>query len=579
MQRHSSSAESSKNVRVQVSAPYFWDFGVYERIFSTSTAVAENGNGSSALESNGQEMRSSTPVGSSSSTSDVSRISASSLTPTSDKRPQRQPPLSDDDLTTYVVSFDETFESIALKHDMTAVELRRVNPGVPFFSRPIPGQELRVKKLRKNSINSEESKGEVDDGSPRQQFQSSLAEEHAKQHEVVERKVALCIGPTVRVPGRLIVGISSGFILFEPFEAPASSSQPRMLFALDRRDVMGCAAVSRITARLSPEDEVQAMLLQMVWRCPELGFSSQQQVFFEVPNVDIPALVDAVYAAELDQKGAARPASRTLTSGIAALRALEEQQRSAVIEDYVTVTLPDAEDLLTDVTMLPRDSKLISRNQAVSLAKALPPRLQNGSWQLVYDFDEHGVSLHALFSAAKNHPETLLMVRDMNSREVVGVFAAQAWDYAGRAGSFFGTGETIVFRFKHNDSDVEVHPWSGANEFFQTCSTTHLAVGGGGSFALCLDADLLHCTSGPCKTFQGLETRSLSTAQSFTMDGIELWALHALGKARSSTLGSMDERARSPRGPVPKQSFPAAPPLLEKDEDGFKRDEDGFVKL
>ena len=135
----------------------------------------------------------------------------------------------------------------------------------------------------------------------------------------------------------------------------------------------------------------------------------------------------------------------------------------------------------------------------------------------------------------------MLLVRDIESKEVVGVFAAAPWDLTNKSG-FFGTGETFVFRVSgENVSDVEKFSWSGANDFFQTCSPTHLGVGGGGNFALCLDSDLLHCTSGKCLTFAGLEDRSLASKPSFRIDSIELWSFEPFAKSRSNTAGSFSE--------------------------------------
>ena len=479
----------------------------------------------------------------------------------------------EEELEMHRVSFGETYDSIALKHDMTAVELRRANPGVNFSSQAIPGQELRVKKKSQQfdlltTFDCEKEKEK--DLNSNEEEKSSEKVNNIENDGMLERSVLLCLGNNDKVPGRLIIGSSAGFVLFEPSSSTTSTSlttkQVKMLFALDTRDISGCASVSRISSRL--EDSSPCLLLQIVWKNPDLGFRNEQQVFFEVATEDILTLVDAIYSSN---KVSTR--SATLTSGIPALRIIEEVQKSSIIEGFVSqeisspslktsssfsqLLLEESTKTISElsfspsfsnqrVTMIPRESNLVTPDEVYRLVEFLPERLQGCTWNMIYDFNDHGISLHALFAAAKQHRETMLFVRDVDSKEICGTFTAEPWDPQGRNG-FFGTGETFVFRISSaTPPEIEVFRWSGVNEFFQTCSTNHLAVGGGGNFALCLDNDLEHCTSGPCLTFDGLENRALSSFQSFRIDALELWCFEQFAKPRSSTLSSCDEFGSSP---------------------------------
>lgn len=63
----------------------------------------------------------------------------------------------------------------------------------------------------------------------------------------------------------------------------------------------------------------------------------------------------------------------------------------------------------------------------------------------------------------------------------------------------YGSGECFVFRLE--EQDVDVFKWTRANNFFQLSSHEHLAIGGGGHFALWVDDDLAYGTTAECSTF------------------------------------------------------------------------------
>jgi TLD len=72
-----------------------------------------------------------------------------------------------------------------------------------------------------------------------------------------------------------------------------------------------------------------------------------------------------------------------------------------------------------------------------------------------------------------------------------------SFHYAGTRS--YGSGECFVF--KQNGQSVDVFKWTRANKFFQWSSHEHLAIGGGGHFALWLDTDLASGTTAVCSTF------------------------------------------------------------------------------
>ena len=60
------------------------------------------------------------------------------------------------------------------------------------------------------------------------------------------------------------------------------------------------------------------------------------------------------------------------------------------------------------------------------------------------------------------------------------------------------------------------------NDFFMFSTAQSLGVGGGGHFALFLDGDLLHGTSGSSDTFGN---PCLASNDEFTIGKVELWGL------------------------------------------------------
>ncbi|KVI08066.1 TLDc [Cynara cardunculus var. scolymus] len=70
----------------------------------------------------------------------------------------------------------------------------------------------------------------------------------------------------------------------------------------------------------------------------------------------------------------------------------------------------------------------------------------------------------------------------------------------------------------------------GANRYFYMCLNDLLAFGGGGSFALRLDGDLLMGTSGPCDTFGN---QHLAHSEEFELKNVELWGFTHSSRYRS----------------------------------------------
>eukprot|EP00747_Dinoflagellata_sp_TGD_P117010 gnl/TRDRNA2_/TRDRNA2_172509_c0_seq1.p1 gnl/TRDRNA2_/TRDRNA2_172509_c0~~gnl/TRDRNA2_/TRDRNA2_172509_c0_seq1.p1 ORF type:complete len:196 (-),score=44.33 gnl/TRDRNA2_/TRDRNA2_172509_c0_seq1:74-661(-) len=70
------------------------------------------------------------------------------------------------------------------------------------------------------------------------------------------------------------------------------------------------------------------------------------------------------------------------------------------------------------------------------------------------------------------------------------------------------------------DLGLEVFHWSRKDSFVQFSNSECIAMGGGNSFALYLDKDLLHGSSDHCATFN---SKRLSSTQDFIISDLECW--------------------------------------------------------
>ena len=86
--------------------------------------------------------------------------------------------------------------------------------------------------------------------------------------------------------------------------------------------------------------------------------------------------------------------------------------------------------------------------------------------------------------------------------DVFGYWASETWCMK-KGRSFYGTGDSFLFTFDKTDRHkLHCFRWTKKNSLFMNSSSTHIAVGSGGSgFAICLDDELEKGTSFPCDTY------------------------------------------------------------------------------
>lgn len=169
------------------------------------------------------------------------------------------------------------------------------------------------------------------------------------------------------------------------------------------------------------------------------------------------------------------------------------------------------------LSCLTEKSTFISEELFEFLQSSLPNIVKGCKWILLYSTLKHGISLQTLLrrSADLSGP-CLLVVGDMQGAVFGGLLDNPPKPTPRR--KYQGTSQTFVFTTIYGEP--RLFRATGANRYYYMCVNDLLAFGGGGSFALCLEEDLLRGTSGPCETFGNL---CLAHSPEFELKNVEVW--------------------------------------------------------
>jgi len=193
-----------------------------------------------------------------------------------------------------------------------------------------------------------------------------------------------------------------------------------------------------------------------------------------------------------------------------------------------------------------------------SLQAFLPTTKSGENFFLKYSMIRDGASLQTLLMRARGIQHSILAVETIDG-EVFGSFTGQAWR---KSWNYFGTGESFLWRMRHSrlettngildqaqkESEIDVFPYTGENEFIQLCTHDRIAVGGGmpeeeekksqneparnplvdhehdWGLGLALRADLLEGSSSPCLTFGSPSLcKAKPSGERFEVVNVELW--------------------------------------------------------
>mmetsp|Transcript_1813 Transcript_1813/g.3222 ORF Transcript_1813/g.3222 Transcript_1813/m.3222 type:complete len:596 (-) Transcript_1813:1785-3572(-) len=214
-----------------------------------------------------------------------------------------------------------------------------------------------------------------------------------------------------------------------------------------------------------------------------------------------------------------------------------------------------------DVTARPH---VLSPPLMDSLYTFLPDTLANENLWLQFSLVRDGASLEILKKYVRAARCTILAI-ETTAGDVFGAFTSSPWR---TSHGYFGTGEAFLWRMRHSrlspchslleqaqlESEVDIYPYSGLNNFVQLCSKSKLAIGGGEiktskhghhqaalpvlshpfrvsldkgqnyGFGLAISDDLLRGTSSPCATFRNpCLCNHASQGEVFEISNLEVW--------------------------------------------------------
>ncbi|KAJ9541682.1 hypothetical protein OSB04_028188 [Centaurea solstitialis] len=180
----------------------------------------------------------------------------------------------------------------------------------------------------------------------------------------------------------------------------------------------------------------------------------------------------------------------------------------------------DAIDLQTPKKYIPDqnlDSVFITSELYQFFQSCLPNIVKGCRWVLLYSTVKHGISLRTLIRNSYDLPGPCLLITGDTKGAVFGGMVNSPLTPTPQR-KYQGTVQTFVFTTLYGPPTL-FRP-TGANRYFYMCLNDMLAFGGGGSFALRLDGELLMGTSGPCDTFGN---QRLAHNDEFELKNVELW--------------------------------------------------------
>lgn len=183
-----------------------------------------------------------------------------------------------------------------------------------------------------------------------------------------------------------------------------------------------------------------------------------------------------------------------------------------------------------------------------SLLSFIPLSICDDNIWMKYSLVRDGASLCTLLQKARGSKHTILAIETVDG-EVFGSFTASQWS---KSWNYYGSHESFLWKMKQSrrvkshsiidqaqkESEIEVYPCTGDNDYIQLCNHDRIVIGGGYDdsasesnqhnygYGLAIDNECIRGTSSPCISFG---SPSLSTIHSdgsvFEIMNLELWTL------------------------------------------------------
>lgn len=162
-------------------------------------------------------------------------------------------------------------------------------------------------------------------------------------------------------------------------------------------------------------------------------------------------------------------------------------------------------------------SSLLTDEIRCCIHPALPTLAKGRSWILLYSTEKHGMSLLTLYRNSNMISGPLLLVAGDKEGAVFGGLITSNLVPSPKR-KYQGSSESFVFSNVSGKSKI-FHP-SGLNRYYILAMPEALSLGGGSHFALHVDAELLHGSSGACETYG---SPCLAHSEEFILKHVELW--------------------------------------------------------
>lgn len=185
-----------------------------------------------------------------------------------------------------------------------------------------------------------------------------------------------------------------------------------------------------------------------------------------------------------------------------------------------------------------------------SLRNFFPYSLTESNFWMKYSLLRDGSSFHSMLQKIRGATHTVIAIETVDG-EVFGSFTTAPWR---KNWKYFGSGESFLWRMRQSratpcvdvfdqaklESELDVYPWTGANDCIQLCTHDKVAVGGGTAeekknddastteygFGLVIEKDLLYGTSSRCATFASPPlSLEHNDGSPFEIVNMEVWAL------------------------------------------------------
>lgn len=162
-------------------------------------------------------------------------------------------------------------------------------------------------------------------------------------------------------------------------------------------------------------------------------------------------------------------------------------------------------------------SRLLSDDTRCSIHPALPTLARGRRWVLLYSTEKHGMSLLTLYRNSNMMTGPLLLVAGDKEGAVFGGLITAPLVPSPKK-KYQGTNDSFVFT--NVSGTATIFHASGLNRYYVLAMSDSLALGGGSHFALHIDSELLHGSSGECDTFG---SSCLANSEEFVLKHVELW--------------------------------------------------------